>query len=403
LLQACALSVLEERTVAIDLLNDTGVPIAKQRFTLRELVKQPISKLDDDAYTRVRVILMNGIEHEAMLFQQMALRFSRELRPALADVMRIEHLQEVTIHWLLSPDHSQLDTTIAYEQVAIEVTAAIAQNEPDPYLAQAYRFGLLEEFDHLYRFAALQDRIEGKDANNILQSYTDIRPGRPTALQHRHPSDDLRHPFESEAAALISKLNAQTLTSSELQTHDYYVNIGPTFADPVARNLYAEIATIEAQHVTHYGSLLDPALSLLEQWLLHEANEVYNYRNCMEQESNSRVKDIWSRFLDYELGHLHLVRELFKKYEKRDPAELLEGGLPAVIRFDSQRDFVRQVLADECQLSARGAQFIPRDEEAPLTREYRDHLNSQGSPSQAVAAGYVWQPGSELVGKAANL
>ena len=37
------------------------VSLAKQRFTWKELVQRPYSKLDDDAFTRVRVILMNGI------------------------------------------------------------------------------------------------------------------------------------------------------------------------------------------------------------------------------------------------------------------------------------------------------------------------------------------------------
>ena len=41
---------------------------------------------------------------------------------------------------------------------------------------------------------ALLDRLEGKDANNILQSYTDILPGRPTIEHHRAPQDDLRNP-----------------------------------------------------------------------------------------------------------------------------------------------------------------------------------------------------------------
>src|SRR5690606_15310285 len=140
-----------------------------------------------------------------------------------------------TINWLLSGDHSPLETTIAYEQVAIEVTAAIAQQEPDPYLAQVYRYGLLEDFDHMYRYAALLDRVEGKDANNILQSYTDIIPGRPTVDEHRDPHDDLRDHYDRTKADVISKLNAQTIMSGEYQTRDYYMNIGPTFADPVAR------------------------------------------------------------------------------------------------------------------------------------------------------------------------
>ena len=104
-----------------------------------------------------------------------------DLRLPLAEVRRVEHHQATMVNWLLGADHSLIETTIGYEQVAIEVTAALAQQEPDAYLAQAYRFGLLEDFDHMHRFSALLDRLEGKDSNNILQSYTDVLPGRPTS------------------------------------------------------------------------------------------------------------------------------------------------------------------------------------------------------------------------------
>ena len=32
--------------------------------------------------------------------------------------------------------------------------------EPDPYLKQAYEFGVLEDFDHLYRYANLFEMVE---------------------------------------------------------------------------------------------------------------------------------------------------------------------------------------------------------------------------------------------------
>jgi hypothetical protein len=48
--------------MALNLLKDKGVPLARQRFTWKDLVQRPFSKLDDDAFTRVRVILMNGNE-----------------------------------------------------------------------------------------------------------------------------------------------------------------------------------------------------------------------------------------------------------------------------------------------------------------------------------------------------
>jgi hypothetical protein len=41
--------------MALDLLKDKGIPLEKQRFTWHELVQPPYSKLDDDAFTRVRV------------------------------------------------------------------------------------------------------------------------------------------------------------------------------------------------------------------------------------------------------------------------------------------------------------------------------------------------------------
>lgn len=387
--------------MAVRLFDAKGTPLSKQMFTWKELVQRPISKLDDDAFTRVRIILMNGIEQQANRFQHLYAQMNRELREHLAAVRRVEHHQQTMVNWLLSADHSVLETTIGYEQVAIEVTAAVAQQEPDPYLAQAYRYGLLEDFDHMYRYSALMDRVEGKDANNILQSYTDIIPGRPTAEEHRAPADDLCSPYDRMRASPISKLNALTIMSGEYQTRDYYMTVGPTFADPIARQLYAEIASIEEQHVTQYGSLLDPSETGLERWLLMEANEAYNYYSCMEAETNPRVKAIWERFLDYELGHLDFVTNLFKKYENRDPAEILPESLPDPIAYQSQREFVRRTLQQEVGLRKDGPNFVGKEIESPVSQDYRRHMNSQGSPSEAVALDYTWRPGTELNERAA--
>ena len=389
--------------MTLALFEDRGTPLDQQRFTWRELAGKPISKLDDDAFTRVRVILMNGLEMEALRFQHAAARMNLPLRLPLAQIRRVEHHQATMVNWLLGADHSPIETTIAYEQVAIEVTAALAQQEPDAYLAQAYRFGLLEDFDHMHRFSALLDRLEGKDSNNILQSYTDVMPGRPTAVEHRAPENDVRRPFDRASAAPLTKLNALTLVAAEQQTHNYYMNIGPLFADPLARQLYAEIASIEQQHVTHYESLLDPTQSLLENWLMHEAMEAYAYYSCLHQESNPRLQAIWERMLNYELGHLNVVAELFKKHERRDPQEVVGEKLPDPIPFESQREFVRETLANEVDLRANGTEFVPLEEEAQSSIDYRNYMNSQGSPSETVATDYVWTPGTELSRKVVNL
>jgi hypothetical protein len=359
-------------------------------------VQKPISKLNDDAFTRVRVILMSGIEQEAIRFSHSCSRMNRDLQIPLAVIRRVEQHQATLINWLLGTDHSPLETTIGYEQVAIEITAAVAQKEPDKYLSQVYRFGLLDDFDHMYRFTALLDRIEGKDANNILQSYTDMIPGRPTINEHHDPHDDIKRHYNKNTAEAVTKFHALTIMSGKQQTLNYYMTVGPMFSDPTARQLYAEIASVEEQHVTQYESIIDPHETWLEKLLIHEANEVYNYYSCMVSETNPRIKAIWERFLEYELGQLQAAMELFKTFERRDPAEILPEVIPAPIAYQSQRAFVRSVLKNEVDLRVKGKDFIPSGAESSWTSKYRTQINADGSPSERVSAGYIWKPGTEL-------
>jgi rubrerythrin len=386
--------------MGLDIMKERGTALDKQKFTWKELVQVPYSKLDDDAFTRVRVILMNGIEAESLRFKHMCARFNPALQVPLAQIRRAEQHQQTMVNWLNPPDQSALETTIGFEQVAIELTAFLAQNEPDPYLKQVMDFGLLEDFDHMYRYAALMDRVEGRDANTLLQCYTDILPGRPTSVEHRAPEDDLRLNYDKNTASPVSKLNSVILVAAETQTHDYYMTVGPTFADPTARQLYAEIASIEEQHVTQYESLCDPQETWLEKWMTLELMEVYTYLSCAKQESNPRIKKIWERFVDYELGHLHVAMDLFRRHEKRDPAEVLPLSLPEPIDFSSQRKYVRKTLVEQVNLRANGRRIVTLEEDSPLSIAYRDQMNRDGSPSERVAAGYQWRPGTELAPKA---
>jgi rubrerythrin len=393
--------------MALDVMKEKGMPLDRQTFDWPGMVQMPISKLDADAMTRVRIILMNGIENEAWIFQHQFARTTtdRSLREALARVRRVEQHEQTTVNWLLPADQSVLETTIGYEQVAVEVTAEVAAKEPDPYLRQVYEFGLLEDFDHLYRYSALLDRMEGMDANSILQCYTDVLPGRPTVDEHRAPMDDLRNHYDRTKAKPITKLNALTVLAAEQQTRNFYATVGPIYADPVARQLYAEISSIEEQHVTQYESIIDPSESWLTRWLLHEATEVWNYWHASQQESDARVKPIWERFLQMELGHLHFVMDLFRRYEKRDPAEVLPSTLPEPLLVGSHRDYVRRVLRDQVDLRSVGPNFVARDKlpsDWP-SFAYQKQVNAHGAPSDVVAAGYRWTPGTELTERAVAL
>jgi hypothetical protein len=72
--------------------------------------------------------------------------------------------------------------------------------------------------------------------------------------------------------------------------------------------------------------------------------------------------------------------------------------LPKPIAYESHREFVRETLRNEAHLTASGPSFVPFAQETSQSPSavYRDQLNSEGSPSQTVATGYVWAPGTEL-------
>jgi hypothetical protein len=378
--------------MGLDILREKGVPLERQVFTWRELGGKTYSKLDDDAFTRVRVILAHALEAEAVRFDHGAARASRELAGPLARVRRVEHHQQALVNSLHPPDLSTVEAALALEQAEVEIGAAVAEREPDPALAEVYVRGLLEDLDHLYRLAALYDRIEGRDPNTILQSYTDIRPGRPTAEAHRHPDDDRGPGYDRTTALPLSKLHALTLLALEQQARDQHVAAGARYADPIGRRLFSELASVEDQHATACASLPDPGESWLESWLLHEATEVYNYWGCARRESNPRLKGIWERFLDYELGHLQLVMDLMRRVEKRDPATLLPATLPEPLPFASARDFVRRALDQQ----AHGQVTLAGAGDGSLSLRYRAELDAEGAPSSVIAAGYRYHPGTEL-------
>lgn len=162
--------------------------------------------------------------------------------------------------------------------------------EPDPYLTQCYEFGVLEDFDHLYRYANLYEMLQHGKAEKIVDRLTEVIPGRPTRYHHRNPIDNVRKPYDRSAAAPISKLHALTILSAEQQTMNFYLNVGPQYMEPIARQLYQEIAMVEEEHVTHYESLLDPGETWWERLVNHEYNECYLYYSFMEQESTARSR-----------------------------------------------------------------------------------------------------------------
>ncbi len=315
---------------------------------------KPYAKKSVDPYTKLRIILMNGIEVEAAMFSHQFHRNcnNNELRRDLAMTRRIEQLQQKHINWLKPIDETPLETTIGYEHVAVDLTAWLAQNEPDPYVKATLDFALLEDFDHLYRYANLLDMDENIPSHTLVKQYVEITPGRPTIAEHRHPNDTVRHYVDFKKAENRTKLNILTITAAEQQTMNFYMNIGNTYYNDLGRQLYQEIGIIEEEHVTQYGSLIDPNATWLENLLLHEYNECYLYYSFYQDELDPNVKTVWEMHLQQEIAHLHRAAALLAQHENKQWQEVIPGGtFPKLLQFHDTRDYVRKILAEQMELT----------------------------------------------------
>ena len=264
-------------------------------YSLKEMYPTAYNKAKTDPYTKTRVILMNGTEYESVWFMHQFARHCNEpeILCSLARIRNQEQWQQKRIACLKPINESILETTIAYEQLAIDLTACLAKYEKDENNIKALNFALLEDFDHLYRFSNLLMMDKNIDAKELVGSFTEIMPGRPTIAEHRYPADNLRKHMKADKAELYSKLVGCTITAAEQQTMNYYMNISQWYKNDLGRKLYAEIAMVEEEHVTQYESLKDPNLTWLEQWVMHEYAESYLYYSAYESEIDENIKQIW--------------------------------------------------------------------------------------------------------------
>jgi rubrerythrin len=388
--------------MAMNPFKERGIPLERQLRTWKQVALPPFRKQDVDAFTRCRVILMNGIENEAAVFSHGFARVSDDptLKAHLAALRRVEHQQQNTINWLNPADQSVLETTIAFEQVAIELTAYLARTEPDEYVKQAFDFGLLEDFDHLYRYAQLLDLIHGKDPNEILQGRTDVLPARPTQDHHNDPFLRLLNHYEKTRAHPRSKVNVLTLLAGEQQTMNFYKTVGNLYGSPEARQLYAEISAVEEEHVSQYESLMDPTETWLERWVMHEFTEVANYYTCMETEVDPRIKKIWEMFLAYELEHLRIAGEYLRRLQGKEPQEICGTELPTPATFETNREYVTRVIQEQSDLRLVAGGKWARIAELPddwPSYAYQRVVHADGAPSEAVVRLRMDAAGVELV------
>lgn len=378
------------------------LPIEKVLSDWNGIYPVPYDKRTVDPYTRTRVILMNGTEFEQVTFSH---QFSRhctdnDLRRKIALLRRGEQQQQKLIACLKPADETILEHTIGYEQLAVDLTAALAKMVPCQKVKGALDFALLEDFDHLYRYANLMDMETGIVAENLTGGFTEIMPGRPTIAEHRHPFDSIRPYGDDAADALITRLASNIITAAEQQTMNYYMNSAPFYPSEQGRRLYQEIAMIEEQHVTHYGSLLDPRATWLESLLMHQYTECYLYYSCMENECDERIRALWAQLFEQEVAHLHFAAQLLREHEGTEYHQVVgEGEFPDLLALGSNIEYVRKVITAQTQLTALRENYVPVSqlpENSDFAR-YQQIVNHAVSavPSHAVIAEYIRHYGTD--------
>ena len=316
-------------------------------FTWDRMYPKAYNKEETSPWTKVRIILMNGTEFESNWFLHQFARNcnNQDLKREIAKVRAQEQQQQKRISCLKPINENMLETTISYEQLAIDLTAILAQNCKDKNTKAALDFALLEDFDHLYRFSNLLKMDFKIDASKLVGEYTEITPARPTISHHRHPIDNVRFPMNADTTDIYTKLVGNIITAAEQQTMNFYMNMAQMYKNDLGRRLFAEIGMVEEEHVTQYESLKDPTCTWLEQWVMHEYTECYLYYSMYEDESDEYIKDIWKEHFEMEVSHLKLACECLKKYEGKDCKQVIpKPDFPKLLKFGENIAYVRKVI-----------------------------------------------------------
>ena len=313
-------------------------------------------------YTKTRVILMNGTEYESVWFLHQFARNCEidEIKRYLSVVRNQEQQQQKVIACLKPINESILETTIAYEQLAIDLTATLAQNDTDKGNREALNFALLEDFDHLYRFSNLMMLdMKNMAPDMLVGKLTEITPGRPTIAHHRYPMDNVKKAMNAKKSDIYTKLVANIITAAEQQTMNYYMNISQWYKNDLGRKLYAEIGMVEEEHVTQYESLKDPTCTWLEQWVMHEYTEAYLYYSAYQEETDKNIKSIWAEFFEMECAHLKVAVRLLEKYERKTPEGVIgDGEFPQLLKLGTNKEYVRDVLERTILLTGDRQSYI---------------------------------------------
>ena len=339
-------------------------PIEDMMLDWKDLSPRPYKKLDTDPYTKARIILMNGIEVEAVMFGH---NFNRncednDLRRDLALLRRIEAGQQKHVNWLSPSDETPLETTIGYEQLAVDLTAWLAMHEPDAYAKSCMDFALLEDFDHLYRYANLLKMDEDLPAHKLVRDTIEITPGRPTVAHHRHPFDSVRAPRNARTINIRTTLGALVSRRGASMDDELHEPGQHAARRRRARPLPGD---------RHGGGRARHALRRAARPVGHLAAEPAAARVYGNLPVLLVLRDRGRPLREENLGAPLRAggrapaqgAELLYKHEDEEWQALIpDGEFPELLDFHPTKDYVREVLAEQVTLTAQDENFVNVDD-----------------------------------------
>jgi hypothetical protein len=225
--------------------------------------------------------------------------------------------------------------------------------------------------------------LERRKAEKIVDGLNrgDARP--PTMLEHRHPFDEVRAPYDKDLVDPRSKLHALTILLRNKQVMLYYMNVGPQYMEPIARQLYQEISLIEQEHSRTTsrwstrgktgGAAGHPRVQrMLAVLLVHGAGErpeirrsgsstcKWNSRICGRRRTCSAATTVASR--------------------SRSSAM---PGFPEPLLFEPNKEFLRHLLATQMDLTKLGEGYVREAHERFEWMQQQLHAG-QRPPSEEV-------------------
>jgi hypothetical protein len=352
-------------------LDHDGIPLDDQDREWRELTVTGIRYEDVDPYTRCRVVAMSGVESDAVRFDRWTVFTEPDplLRNRFRLLRSVEARQRRALGDLLQGPDTVLETALTYERAAVDLDSWLARIEPDPVRRKVYQSDALEDFDHAYRYAELLDTV---GADRLVDELTTALPER-SAAEQPEPG-----PETAGGPGSLSALNALTMLAVEQLMTTFYDNTADR-VDPRAGPVYREVRRAERDQVARHRTLVDAGTGRWQQLVTREYNECRLYHAFLAQEPDARVRAVWELSLQLELGQLHAAADLLRRFDGREPEEVLGTGVPEPPGFDRNLEYLRRLLARHLDLDALGSAPIRAVPQVRAVREDLDRAGRAGS------------------------